>query len=94
MEHMYLIYKVGETQWKPHFDIDVDKLNDFITILLISGHLYIQIHPVFWENTADVQNIAISSLMSRSMFDEIMQNLHLEDNSTLNPNDKLNKARL
>lgn len=94
MEHMYLIYKVGETQWKPHFDIDVDKLNDFITILLISEHIYIQIHPVFWENTADVQNIAISPLMSRSMFDEIMQNLHLEDNSTLDPNDKLNKARL
>ena len=94
MEHMYLIYKVGESQRKPHFDIDVSKVNDFIIILLISGHLYIQIHPVFWENTADVQNIAISSLMSRSMFDEIMQNLHLEDNSTLDPNGKLNEARL
>lgn len=46
MEHMYLIYKVGESQRKPHFDIDVSKVNDFIIILLISGHLYIQIHPV------------------------------------------------
>ena len=52
----------------------------FITISLISGCVDVPRHSMFWENTADVQNIIVSSLMPRNRFDEIMQNFHLSDN--------------
>ena len=47
---------------------------------------------MFSENTAGVQNIVISSRKSRNRFDEIWQNFHLADNSTLDPNDKFRKV--
>ena len=49
---------------------------------------------MFWGNTADVQTISESLLMSKKIFDEIVQNLHLADNSTLDPKDKFSKVRL
>ena len=48
---------------------------------------------MFSRNIADVQTIAVSSLMSSNRFDEIIQNLHLVDTSTLDPNEKFSKVR-
>lgn len=56
--------------------------------------LIFQCTPYFRQNDEDVQNIVTSSLMSRNRFDEIMQNLHLENSSTLDPDDKLSNERL
>ena len=78
---------------KHNFCIDVETLKAFIAILLISGYVNLPRRTMFWENTADVQNTAVSSLMSRNRFDEIMQNLHLADNSFLDANDKFSKVR-
>ena len=67
-------------------------LEMLFTILLKSRYVDLPRRPMFWENTADVENIAISSLISRNRFDEIMQNLNLADSSTLDPNDKFRKV--
>lgn len=62
------------------------------TILLFSGYADLPRHPMFWGNTADAQNSAMLLPMSKNRFDEIIQNLHLADNSSLDPNDKLKKV--
>ena len=46
-----------------------------------------------WEHNEDTQNTTISSLLSRNRFDEIMQNLHLVDNSNLDKEGKFAKVR-
>ena len=51
----------------------MDTRKVFITIL--KGYVDISRRPMFYENTADVQNIAVSSLVPRPRFDEIMENL-------------------
>ena len=48
---------------------------------------------MYWESSVDVRNVAVASLMSRNRFDEIMQNLHLADNSCLDNSDKFAKVR-
>ena len=64
--------KYAKFKGRQNFHIDVDTLKAFITLLLRSGYVDLQRCPMFGENTADVQNIAISSLKSRNRFDEIM----------------------
>ena len=61
-----------------------------MTILFISGLLFPQDVPCFGKT---LQMCKIS-LMSRRKFDEIMQNLHIPNNPTLDPNDKFSKVRL
>ena len=48
---------------------------------------------MFWECSADVHNDAVSSMMSRKRFDDIMKYLHLADNTSLDPNNKFSKVR-
>ena len=50
--------------------------------------------PKFWEYSADVHNDAVSSMISRNRFDEIMKYLHLADNTSLDANNKFNKRPL
>ena len=49
--------------------------------------------PRYWEHSEDAHNTTVSSLLSRNRFDEIMQNLHLADNSNLDKEDRLAKVR-
>ena len=67
----------------------MDTPKAFITDLLISEYVDLPRCHMFWKNTADEPNISVSSFMSINRFVEIMHNLHLIDNSTLVPNDKL-----
>ena len=46
------------------------------------------------EQSEDVHNSAVSQLMSRDRFDEILRYLHLADSKYLAANDKLAKVRL
>ena len=51
------------------------ELNDpkaFIAILIISRYVDLPRRPMFWECSTDVHNDAVSSMMSRNRFDEIM----------------------
>ena len=65
----------------------------FIAILLVNGYLDLPRQPMYWEHNEDTHNAIVSSLLSRNRFDEIMQDLHLADNSNLDKEDKFAKVR-
>ena len=48
---------------------------------------------MYWEHNGDTYSSTVSSLLSRNRFDEIMQNLHLADNSNLDKEDKFAKVK-
>ena len=74
------------------YKLELHNLNAFIAILVISGYVDLPRRPMFWECSADVHKDAVSSLISRNRFDEIMKYLHLVDNTSLDPNDKFSKV--
>ncbi|XP_070173741.1 piggyBac transposable element-derived protein 3-like [Littorina saxatilis] len=65
----------------------------FMAILLLSGYNQIPRRTMYWERNTDCHNTAVSGAMSRNRFDEHMRFLHLADNNTLDPNDKVSKVR-
>ena len=75
------------------FTIDTNTLKAFIVILLVSGYVDLARRPMYWEHNEDTHNATLSSLLSRNRFDEVMQNLHLADNSNLDKQDKFAKVR-
>ena len=76
-----------------NFTIDTNMLKAFIAILLVSGYVDLPRRPMCWEHNEDTHNATVSSSLSRNRFDEIMQNLHLADNSNLDKEDKFAKMR-
>ncbi len=76
------------------FTITVDEIRSFMAILLTSGYAVLPRRRMYWEQNEDVGNIAISSAMSRNRFDEILQYLHLVDNTLISTTDKFSKVRL
>ena len=48
---------------------------------------------MYWERNEDIHSTTVSPLLSRNQYDEIMQNLHLTDNSNLDKEDKFEKVR-
>ena len=48
---------------------------------------------MYWEDSSDVLNTAMSSAMSRNRFEELLSVLHLSDNMKLDTSDKLSKVR-
>ena len=81
------------SQGRENFTIDLHSLKGFICILLISGYNALPRRAMYWQPTDDVYNAAVSSIMTRNRFDEIMQNLHLANNNDLDKNDKFAKVR-
>ena len=74
--------------------MDTNTLESFITIPLVGGYVDLPRRPMYWEHNEDTHNKTVSSLLSRHEFDEIMQNLHLADNSNLEKEDKFANVRL
>ena len=75
------------------FTIDTKTLKSFITILLVSGYVDFPRQAMYWERNEDIHSTTVSPLLSRNQYDEIMQNLHLTDNSNLDKEDKFEKVR-
>ena len=75
------------------FTIHTNTLKAFIAILLACGYVDLPRQPMYWEHNEDTHNAIVSSLLSRNRFDEIMQDLHLADNSNLDKEDKFAKVR-
>ena len=46
-----------------------------------------------WEMYLDSQNTIVASLLTRNRFLNVLQYLHLADNSNLNPSDKFSKVK-
>ena len=87
--------KVGHpwSKGQENFTIDLHSLKGFICILRISGYNALPRRAMYWQPTDGVYNAAVSSIMTRNRFDEIMQNLHLANNNDLDKNDKFAKVR-
>ena len=80
---------------KPTFSVFANEIRGILTCLLISG--YVSLDAVvllpsrwsFWENTDDVHNSVVASVMS--VFEEILCFLHFADNKNLPAADKMAK---
>ena len=48
---------------------------------------------MFWELSDYVHNSLVSNLMRRNRFEEILPVLHVCDNDTINPADRMSKVR-
>jgi len=70
------------------FQTNAYELCTLISILLISGYNAVPRRTMYWEQSADVHNKAISAAMSRNRFDELMRCLHISDNLHLDSSDR------
>ena len=75
------------------FTIDTNTLKAFIAVSLVSAYVHLPRRPMYWEYNEETHNTTVSSLLSRKRFDEIMQNLHLADNSNIDKEEKFAKVR-
>ena len=85
--------RYAKSKGRKNFTIDLRSLKGFICIPLINGYNALPQRAMYWQRTDDVYNGAVSSIMTRNRFDEIMQNLYLENNDDLDKNDKFAKVR-
>lgn len=78
---------------KPTFSVSSEEIRGVLAILLLSGYVTVPSRRLFWENSNDVHNSAVTSVMSVNRFEEILRYLHFADNQTLKATDKMAKIR-
>lgn len=76
-----------------NFQLSREEVKLYLAILFTSGHVPLPRRRMYWEQSSDVNNMAISTAMTVNRFDEIMRYLHVADNNNLDANDKLAKVR-
>jgi DNA excision repair protein ERCC-6 len=86
-----VIYAVQKN--REDFSLSVEELKTFLGILILSGYVPLPRKRMYWEERPDSNNQAVSEAMRRRRFEEIMRNLHLNDNNHLDQNDRLSKIR-
>lgn len=74
-----------------NLNLTFEEVRVFIGILLISGYNSVPRVKMYWEQTPDVNNQAISTAMSRNRFLQIMRYFHVCDNNDLD-SDKFAKV--
>jgi hypothetical protein len=75
------------------FSVDRNEMRSFLAILMISGYSTVPRRRMYWQKDDDVHNSAVKSLMARNRFEEIIQFLHVADNTSLAAGDKMAKVR-
>jgi len=55
---------------KPTFSVTADEIHSVLAILLISDYVQLPSRRMFWENSDDVHNPAVSSIMSVNRFEK------------------------
>lgn len=71
------------------FEVSVDELKVFVTILFVSGYCTLPRRDMYWSVDADLRNEVVAAAMPRNRFREILRYVHLSDNMNLPENDKL-----
>ena len=66
-----------------NFLVTKEELICFLGILLVSGYHPAPYRRLYWSNEPDMHNDLITASMRRNKFDEILQYLHLADNSQI-----------
>lgn len=69
-----------------------EELLTFFGGLLLSGYSKLPHRRLYWDSDDDVPKL-LSQSMRRNRFDDILKNIHLADNTTLSPEDRLAKIR-
>ena len=77
------------TRVNHNFPITAEEFKAFLAILFTSGNAPLPRRRMYWENSADVRNEAISNCMTLNRFEEIMCFMHVADNNNLQPGDKV-----
>ena len=75
------------------FEMDVGDVDIFLGILLLSGYHSLPRERLYWNRDEDVRIPFVASHMSKNRFMEIKKYIHLADNDTTVPDDKLYKVR-
>ena len=73
--------------------VTIEELKVFLGILIVSGYHPMPRRRMYWSQSPDVHNDAISSAMRRDRFDEIMRSLHFNATDDIDKNDKYAKLR-
>ena len=60
-------------------------MKSFLAVLLLSGYISHARCSLYWEMGLDSRNTIVASLFTRDRFLNVLQYLHLADNSNLNP---------
>ena len=68
---------------KSNLEILEDKIRTFIAVLLLSGYYKVPYRDIYWADAPNTHNEAVSSVMTRNRFWEMLSNLHLADNTQI-----------
>ena len=75
------------------FEVDIQELELFFAVLMISGYSSLPRRDMYWSLDADITNPAVAEAMSRNRFRDILKNLHFADNTKMSADDKFAKVR-
>lgn len=75
------------------FHLTGSQMLRFIGFLLFTGYHKLPREDMYWENSDDCSIRIVTNAMSRQVFRDIKRNLHLNDNSNIDREDKLYKIR-
>lgn len=74
-------------------NITSNEFHCFIGVLLLSGYAPLPRRKMYWQNREDTNNKLVCDAISRDRFQYIMSNLHCNDNTKLQKDDKYAKMR-
>lgn len=75
-----------------NFKLSYEELERFLGIVLLSGYHCIPRERDYWSNQIDLKVELVSDVMSRDRFSEIKRAIHLADNHSLQPGNKMAKV--
>ena len=78
---------------KHNFTPDLNEMHLFLAMLLLTGYNQLPRKKMYWENSSNVLNTAMSNAISRNCFEELLSVSHLSNNMKLDTSDKLAKVR-
>ena len=75
------------------FHLHKESLLKALGILILSGYVQLPQRRMFWERSADANNVAVTANMPRERFLEILRYIHFNNNLELDKDDRLYKIR-
>ncbi|XP_054725569.1 piggyBac transposable element-derived protein 3-like [Anastrepha obliqua] len=76
------------------YSVEQNRRRAFIGILIVTGYNYHSNYKHLWSQDEDIRNNLVSNTMRRNRFQEILQNLHFEENSKASSKDAPNPDKM
>ena len=77
---------------KHSYSTSAEEIRLFLAVMLTSGYAPLPRRRLYWDPTDDVCNEAISCSMTRNRFEELLASIHIADNNSLPPGNKMAKV--